>query len=56
MPTSKKEATIAGGDLGNPNTAKVDRGPIASALAQAKGNRKAGGKKAGGKKTPPKKR
>jgi hypothetical protein len=36
MPTSRKEASQAGKDLRNPKTPKVDRGPIASALAQAK--------------------
>jgi len=36
MTTSKKEASKAGKDLRNPKTPKRDRGPIASALAQAK--------------------
>lgn len=36
MVTSKKEASLAGKDLRNPKTPKRDRGPIASALAQAK--------------------
>ncbi len=36
MVTSKKEASIAGKDLRDPKTPKKDRGPIASALAQAK--------------------
>jgi hypothetical protein len=43
MTTSKKEASQAGKDLSNPKTPKADRGPIASALAQAKGG--SGGKK-----------
>ncbi len=34
MPTGKKAASAAGKDLANPKTAKVDRKPIASALAQ----------------------
>jgi hypothetical protein len=34
--TSPRVASQAGRDLRNPNTPKVDRGPIASALAQAK--------------------
>jgi hypothetical protein len=38
--TSKKTASQAGKDLANPKTPKVDRGPIASALSQAKGNKK----------------
>jgi hypothetical protein len=41
MTTSKKEASEAGRDLGNPKTPKKDRGPIASALAQAKRKTKA---------------
>jgi hypothetical protein len=36
MATSKKEASLAGKDLRDPKTPKKDRGPIASALAQAK--------------------
>jgi hypothetical protein len=36
MTTSKNEASIAGKDLRDPKTPKNDRGPIASALAQAK--------------------
>jgi hypothetical protein len=36
MATSEKEASQAGKDLQDPNTPKKDRGPIASALAQAK--------------------
>jgi hypothetical protein len=36
MTTSKKEASIAGKDLRDPKTPKKDRGPIASALSQAK--------------------
>jgi hypothetical protein len=56
MPTSVKVASQAGKDLGNPKTAKVDRGPIAAALSEAKGNKKVGGKKAAGKKPPPRKR
>ena len=36
MPTSRKEASQAGKDLRNPKTPKADRGPIASALSQAK--------------------
>jgi hypothetical protein len=36
MVTSKKEASQAGKDLRDPKTPKKDRGPIASALAQAK--------------------
>ena len=36
MTTSKKIAKKAGKDLQNPKTAKIDRGPIASALRQAK--------------------
>jgi hypothetical protein len=36
MVTSKKEASQAGKDLQNKQTPKRDRGPIASALAQAK--------------------
>jgi hypothetical protein len=35
MPTGKSAASAAGKDLGNRKTAKVDRKPIASALAQA---------------------
>jgi hypothetical protein len=35
MGTSKKEASIAGKDLRDPKTPVRDRGPIASALAQA---------------------
>jgi hypothetical protein len=35
MTTSKKEARKAGKDLRDPKTPKKDRGPIASALAQA---------------------
>lgn len=34
--TSKKEASQAGKDLPKKSTPKIDRGPIASALAQAK--------------------
>jgi hypothetical protein len=44
MTTSKKEASIAGKDLRNPKTPKRDRGPIASALSQAKRNPKKKGK------------
>jgi hypothetical protein len=44
MATSKKVAKKAGKDLQNPDTPKVDRPPIASALAQAKG-KKGGSKK-----------
>ena len=33
--TSKKEASIAGRDLESKKTPKVDRGPVASAVAQA---------------------
>jgi len=40
MATSKKEASQAGKDLRNPKTPIRDRGPIASALAQAKRNKK----------------
>ena len=36
MTTSKKIAKKAGKDLQNPKTTKIDRGPIASALRQAK--------------------
>lgn len=36
MTTSKKEASRAGRDLANKATPKVDRGPIASALRQAR--------------------
>jgi hypothetical protein len=36
MVTSKKEASQAGKDLRDKRTPKKDRGPIASALAQAK--------------------
>jgi len=36
MVTSKKEASQAGKDLRDPKTPNKDRGPIASALAQAK--------------------
>jgi hypothetical protein len=36
MATSKKEASLAGKDLRDSKTPKKDRGPIASALAQAK--------------------
>ena len=36
MTTAKKEASIAGKDLRDPKTPKKDRGPIASALSQAK--------------------
>jgi hypothetical protein len=36
MPTSKKEASKAGADLRDPKTPRKDRGPIASALSQAK--------------------
>ena len=36
MTTSKKQARQAGKDLRRPSTPKRDRGPIASALAQAK--------------------
>ncbi len=39
MATSKKVASQAGKDLRNPNTPKRDRAPIASDLAQAKGNK-----------------
>ena len=46
MATSKKEASQAGKDLRDPKTPKKDRGPIASALAQAKRRAsKEGGKK-----------
>jgi hypothetical protein len=34
--TSKRVTSQAGRDLRNPKTPKVDRGPIASALSQAK--------------------
>jgi len=34
--TSRRVASQAGRDLQNPKTPKQDRGPIASALAQAK--------------------
>jgi hypothetical protein len=44
MVTSKKEARIAGKDLRDPKTPKKDRGPIASALAQAKHKPKKKGK------------
>jgi outer membrane murein-binding lipoprotein Lpp len=44
MATSKKEASIAGKDLRDPKTPKKDRGPIASALAQAKHKPKKKGK------------
>jgi hypothetical protein len=40
MTTSKKVASQAGKDLKNPNTAKKDRAPIASDLAQAKTKKK----------------
>lgn len=40
MATSKKTASQAGKDLQKPSTPKADRGPIASALAQAKGGKK----------------
>ena len=36
MATSPKQASQAGKDLRKPSTPKVDRGPIASALSQAK--------------------
>ena len=36
MATSKKEAALAGKELGDSKTPKKDRGPIAAALAQAK--------------------
>jgi hypothetical protein len=36
MPTSSKQASQAGKDLRKPSTPKADRGPIASALSQAK--------------------
>lgn len=39
MATSKKVASQAGKDLQNPKTPKADKGPIASALSQAKGKR-----------------
>jgi hypothetical protein len=39
MATSKKEASQAGKDLRDSKTPKKDRGPIASALAQAKKKR-----------------
>ena len=40
MATSKKTASQAGKDLQKPSTPKADRGPIASALSQAKGGKK----------------
>jgi hypothetical protein len=44
MVTSKKAAKQAGKDLRDPRTPKRDRGPIASALAQAKHKPKRKGK------------
>jgi hypothetical protein len=38
--TSPKQASQAGKDLRNPSTPKKDRGPIASALSQAKPKKK----------------
>jgi hypothetical protein len=43
--TSAKVASQAGKDLGNPKTPKADRGPIASALRQAKSKGTKKGKK-----------
>ncbi len=40
--TSKPVASQAGKDLGNRNTPKADRGPIASALRQYPGSKKKG--------------
>lgn len=45
MATSKKEAALAGKELGDSKTPKRDRGPIAAALAQAKKREKQGGGK-----------
>jgi hypothetical protein len=44
MVTSRKEASQAGKDLRDKRTPKRDRGPIASALAQAKHKPKKKGK------------
>jgi len=40
MPTSKKTASQAGKDLRDLKTSKKDRGPIGSALSQAKKQKK----------------